>query len=237
MSSDHRRLNILKSVRGLFSKKGLSVTSKELSAAAGVSEALIFKLFNNKEGVYKALLEMTCDAHQPFGNELTEMESSTEVLVFATYLLIFIKVCGLEPGETEMSLTPEELRGLILQSYQTDGEFARSLFEQGLGPWVPYFKECMEAAEKNGDLTPTGIPFETAIWMTHHCVAGVKMSFFPTPNAFMAETPDEETLMNYLLNFCLRAMGVHQKAINKIIKSKEFKTFKTKLENNKEKSK
>ena len=231
MSSDHRKQCILKAVRGLFSKKGLGVTSKELSSAAGVSEALIYKLFSSKEGLYKAILEKSCHAHESIGQDLVNRERSTEVLVCATYLLIHIKVCGMKQAETDICLSPEEIHGFILQSFQTDGEFARTLFAQGLGPWIQYYIECIESAQKSGDLTPTGIPLETLIWLAHHSAMGIKMTFYPKPHAFMAKVPKENELITHLLTFLLRGMGVHQEAIDRVNQSKYFKDFKNQLEN------
>lgn len=229
MTSEDRRLRILASVRGLFCSKGLNVTSKELSEAAGVSEALIYKHFGSKEELYKALVDKTCRAHHGVGQELAEQEASTQVLVCATYLLVHIMTGGMQNPDEDFSLTPEEVRGLLLQSFQSDGEVARTIFEQGLGPWVKYFIDGMDVATKCGDMVAQEFDFETLVWITHHAALGVKMTLHPEPNAFMVKKADEEKIKQNLFIFVLRGMGLIDKAIQKYTKSNEFKIFKTKL--------
>ena len=229
MSQEHRKLCILKAVRGLFSQKGLSATSREISEAAGVSEALIYKHFDSKEGLYNALLDQVCHAADEVGSELAEMEASTDVLIMATYLLVHIKISGFDVEDEGFSLSSHEACGLILQSLQTDGEVAQTIFGTGFGPWVKYFVEGLKAAKRVGDLHPTDLPFETLVWITHHAMAGVKMVRHPKKSAFMAEEIEEEKLKERLLIYSLRGMGVKDEAIHRVLKTQEFKKFKKRL--------
>lgn len=58
MTADERRLQILDVAMQLFSEKGFSgTTTKEIAAAAGVSEATVFKHFSKKEELYSAILD------------------------------------------------------------------------------------------------------------------------------------------------------------------------------------
>lgn len=53
-----RREKILATSLALFAKKGFSATrTKDVARAAGVSEAMVFKLFPDKEGLYRAIIE------------------------------------------------------------------------------------------------------------------------------------------------------------------------------------
>lgn len=57
MSGDERRLQILQTAVDLFSKKGFKgTTTKEIAAAAGVSEAMVFRHFSTKDELYGAIL-------------------------------------------------------------------------------------------------------------------------------------------------------------------------------------
>jgi TetR/AcrR family transcriptional regulator len=50
MSGDERRKQILRVAIQLFSQRGFSgTTTKEIARAAGVSEAMVFRHFANKE--------------------------------------------------------------------------------------------------------------------------------------------------------------------------------------------
>jgi AcrR family transcriptional regulator len=56
-----RKEQILSAAGELFSRKGFAgTTTRELAAAAGLNEALLFRHFGNKEEIYWAVLEQRC---------------------------------------------------------------------------------------------------------------------------------------------------------------------------------
>lgn len=58
MPADARRERILRAAVDLFSRRGFKgTTTKEIAAASGVSEALVFRHFANKDALYEAILE------------------------------------------------------------------------------------------------------------------------------------------------------------------------------------
>ena len=58
MTGDERREQIMRTAVDLFSKKGFKgTTTKEIAAAAGVSEAMVFRHFENKDALYGAILD------------------------------------------------------------------------------------------------------------------------------------------------------------------------------------
>jgi TetR/AcrR family transcriptional regulator len=58
MPASDRRSQILDVALNVFSKKGLNgATTKEIAAAAGVTEAIIFRHFPSKQALYEAVLE------------------------------------------------------------------------------------------------------------------------------------------------------------------------------------
>jgi AcrR family transcriptional regulator len=65
MPASDRRSQILDIALNVFSKKGLNgATTKEIAAAAGVTEAIIFRHFPTKQALYQAVLEprIGCEA-------------------------------------------------------------------------------------------------------------------------------------------------------------------------------
>lgn len=233
MSSHKRKMCILSAVKSLFCNKGMAATSKELSEAAGVSEALIFRHFTNKEGIYQALLDESCHSHDSFGQELVEMEPSADVLVCAIYLLSFVVAHGIEAPENEFALTTDELRGLVLQSLQTDGEVAKTLFNNGYSPWVPHITKSITAAKKAGQFNESKkISAEQLLWMAHHSVMGIFLTFHPEPkDVFMADHKGMDEIVSNSAVFCLRGIGLKQEAIDSGLQSKVFSEFKNKLYN------
>ena len=58
MKGDERREQILATAVNLFSRNGFrGTTTKEIAQAAGVSEAMVFRHFANKEALYSAILD------------------------------------------------------------------------------------------------------------------------------------------------------------------------------------
>jgi AcrR family transcriptional regulator len=58
MTAAERRERILATSLELFAKRGFAATkTKDVARAAGVSEAMVFKLFPDKESLYRALIE------------------------------------------------------------------------------------------------------------------------------------------------------------------------------------
>jgi len=58
MSGDERRLVILQAAVELFSQHGFKgATTKEIAKASGVSEAMLFRHFENKDALYEAIIE------------------------------------------------------------------------------------------------------------------------------------------------------------------------------------
>lgn len=76
MAGDERRQQLLHVAMRLFSEKGFSgTTTKEISQAAGVSEATVFKHFSNKDELYSAILDhKACD--RDFTNPFEKLADS-----------------------------------------------------------------------------------------------------------------------------------------------------------------
>ena len=63
MTGEERRRQLIEVAIDLFSRKGFSgTTTKEIAAAAGVTEAIIFRHFATKQDLYKAILDYKCAA-------------------------------------------------------------------------------------------------------------------------------------------------------------------------------
>jgi len=58
LPAEQRRLNLIETAIDVFSRKGFSgATTKEIAAAAGVTEAIVFRHFATKKDLYTAILE------------------------------------------------------------------------------------------------------------------------------------------------------------------------------------
>src|SRR5260370_5145919 len=93
LSSEERRAAIVKAVQKLFAEKGVDGTpTRELAEAAGVSEALLFKHFPNKEALYSAMQTSCCQGKDPVIEKLRALEPSTSALVTLVHFMFSRKV-------------------------------------------------------------------------------------------------------------------------------------------------
>src|SRR5438445_9841098 len=89
LSGEERRAAIVKAVRRVFAEKGFDgTTTRELADAAGVSEALLFKHFPNKEALFTAM-QLSCCNEQDQGRfeRLAALEPSASTLVLMVHFL------------------------------------------------------------------------------------------------------------------------------------------------------
>jgi AcrR family transcriptional regulator len=61
MAPEDRRAAIVEAVLPLLAARGTAVTSRELALAAGVAEGTIFKVFTDKDDLFRAALERATD--------------------------------------------------------------------------------------------------------------------------------------------------------------------------------
>src|ERR1700730_14450634 len=90
LSSEERRAAIIRAVRKVFAEKGFhGTTTRELADAAGVSEALLFKHFPNKEALFSAMLMSCCSGQEHDKIErLRALEPSASTLVLMVHFLV-----------------------------------------------------------------------------------------------------------------------------------------------------
>ncbi len=199
----------------MFVEKGFyRTTTRELAKAAGVSEALLFKHFPNKEALYSAI-QMSCFNEQ--GSEIAErlqsLEPSTSALVFLVRDLVS-HLLGRRPHERERSFVH-----LVLRSLMDEGEFARVAIQGGPSHWVQKVQECIEAARSAGDVVDQSSQVGLEGWCAHHLIAGMAMHFLPAKPVIDYGVPREE-LAEQVTWFCLRGMGLKEKAIRRCWETK-----------------
>lgn len=107
MSASDRKQQLLETALDVFSRRGFEgTTTKELAAAAGVAEAVIFRHFPTKQALYTAVLDykMHCAEAQDWLAETTAcMERNDDEGLFRT------------------------LASHVLRSYRTDPRFERMM--------------------------------------------------------------------------------------------------------------
>jgi AcrR family transcriptional regulator len=124
MAGDERRLQILRVAVSLFAHEGFrGTTTKEIAQAAGVSEAMVFRHYANKEELYTAILDhKACsgDAIDPEMMVADALKRKDDRAVFE----------GLAFGALEHHEQDPEFQRLLLHSALEGHELAQMFFEK-----------------------------------------------------------------------------------------------------------
>jgi AcrR family transcriptional regulator len=210
MTAEDRREAIVMAAAPLFAAKGFdAITTREIAEAAGVSEALLYRHFDNKAALYAAIqdtcvLRATADAAR-----IEALPDSTATLVLAAYLIMANIQLRSLPGQPN-----ENIPRLILRSLLTDGQFAQVFVSSTSAKWIAKIERCIRAGIEAGEIEE---PLEHAMgsaWFSHHIACA--MVFYRLPGNFVVSYPggnEPERLLDLSVKFALRGLGLTRKAI------------------------
>jgi AcrR family transcriptional regulator len=222
LSSEERRAAIIKAVRRLFAEKGFDgTTTRELADAAGVSEALLFKHFPNKEALFSAM-QMACCNEQDHGRfeRLKALEPSASTLVLMVHFLVSRIVGGCAGREDERAIQNR----LMLRSLAEDGDFARILLRRLASNWIPKVEECLRAAVAAGEAVAGPVLPGLGGWFTHHLAATIMLHSLPA-NPVVDYGLPRDKLVEQAVWFALRGMGLREEAIKRHYNPKAMALF------------
>ncbi len=215
ISGEERRASIIRAARTVFVKNGFSgTTTRQLAAAAGVSEALLFKHFPSKEALYSAILRKSFEDQ---GSKITErlrsLKPSTSALVFLVHDLVS-HILGEQADPRGRSFFR-----LVIRSLMDEGEFTRLAIQGGPLHWVQKLTECAEAAKAAGDMLDTPVRPNLGGWFVHELVTGVLIHSLPGESVIDYGVSRDD-LVKQAVRFCLLGMGLKEEALRRCSKSK-----------------
>jgi AcrR family transcriptional regulator len=223
MSSEERRAAIIKAVRRVFAEKGFDgTTTRELAVAAGVSEALLFKHFPNKEALYTAMQISCCSDEEASAvvERLKALEPSASTLVFLIHFIIS-KIAGEKTiNDDEGSLQTR----LIVRSLTEDGEFARLFLKGRPTEGNRWIEACIKAAIADGDAFDGPVRPSTGGWFTHHLAVMLKIHLLPA-RPVVEYGIAHEKLVEQAVWFTLRGMGLKEETIGRYYNPKALALF------------
>ncbi len=216
MPSADRRTAIISAARRIFVEKGFErTTTRALAEAAGVSEALLFKHFPNKEALYSAI-QISCfkEEGEKFIARSQSLEPSTAALVLLVSDLVSHILAESRDDEGLLFFR------LILRSLMDEGEFTRLAIQGGPSRWVKKVEECIKAANRAGDMLDRPVQANLAGWMVHQLITGILLHTLPR-EAVIDYGVSHEELVKQVVWFCLRGMGLKEEVIRRCCKSEE----------------
>jgi AcrR family transcriptional regulator len=211
LSSEERRAAIIRAVRRVFAEKGFhGTTTRALADAAGVSEALLFKHFPNKEALFSAMKLSCCGARdQGRFERLNALEPSASTLVLMVHFLVS-RIVACPEDEDEQAIQQR----LMLRSLAEDGEFARLALRKLAEHWVPKVGKCLKAAVAAGEALPGPVRAASASWFAHHLPAVIAGYLLPSPPV-VAYGLSREQVIEQAVWFILRGMGLKEEVIER----------------------
>ena len=208
LDSDDRRKGIVNAAVPLFARNGFAgTTTRELAAAAGVSEALLFRHFPSKQSLYREILRLGCEG-DPALERLASLPASTETAIRIVRFMVRRFVLGSECERRDLDL---KMR-LMLHSCLEDGDYARELFTTVAPRVVPLFVASLAAAAAAGDLKPVAASGANRFWFAHHVAAMMAFGFLPQ-QGFIPYEGDIDLLVEEASDFILRGIGMTEAAI------------------------
>jgi TetR/AcrR family transcriptional regulator, transcriptional repressor of aconitase len=207
LSGEARREAILAAAKACFARHGYAgTTTKSVAAAAGISEALLFKHFASKSVLYAEILDEACEA-DPELQRLQALEPSTETLVYLVREMAehFLRAVD-HPDEEDF-----QRMKLLISSHLEDGEFARLLYEKIADIIGPIFTMSLERAIAGGDASPTVGNSINLFWFAHQMIHMVALTQIPAiPSLSYGDTV---TLKRQLCEFVLRGLGLKERVV------------------------
>ncbi|MGI8468058.1 MAG: TetR/AcrR family transcriptional regulator [Pyrinomonadaceae bacterium] len=144
MSGDERRSQILQVAISLFSQRGFSgTTTKEIANAAGVSEAMVFRHFANKDELYSAILDYkVCSRsfQNSFGLLAEKIAAKDDFGVFYTMVL----------SALEHHAKDSDFPRLMLHSVLEGHDLARIFFESFITDIYNFLSAYILQRQKDG---------------------------------------------------------------------------------------
>jgi TetR/AcrR family transcriptional regulator, transcriptional repressor of aconitase len=208
LDNDERRKAIVEAAVPLFARNGFAgTTTRELAAAAGVSEALLFRHFPSKQSLYREILTLGCEG-DPALEKLATLPASTATLVGIIRFMVRRFVLGSETERRELDLRMR----LMLHSILEDGGYARELFAAVAPRVVPLFTASLKAAEAAGDLASLPADGANRFWFAHHVAAMMAFAFLPQ-QGFIPYQGSLDRLVEEASDFILRGIGMTEAAI------------------------
>ena len=221
LNSEDRRAAIIKAVQRVFAEKGFDgTTTRELAEQAGVSEALLFKHFPNKEALYSAMQTSCWRGNDPAIERLKALEPSTSALVTLVHFMFSRKVGTRQANDEEDAI---HMR-LMYRSMLEDGEFARLHLRHLTAGWILKIEECIRAAVKSGDAVDGPVLCGLEGWFCHHLAVILKLHLSPSTPVIDYQM-SRPKLVEQAVWFVLRGMGLKEEAIKRYYNPKALALF------------
>lgn len=213
MNSDERKRLIARALMPLFARQGFAATTtRQMAAEAGVSEALLYKYFPNKESLYAAIEAECYGSFPPLLEELLNLPEDSRTAV----LLIYGLMRQVIQGDERQWFVASDFDRLMFFSYLSDGSFAKLTHEMFVNRLLDKVESCVVKARSAGDIVSTRCPTSYATWFCHHLAAASALMNL-SKNRTVPYPLDKKQLVENSLLFALRGLGFTDGALERLV--------------------
>jgi AcrR family transcriptional regulator len=181
LSSAERRLAIVNAAVELFSQRGFrGTTTRELAAAVGVSEPVLYQHFATKRELYSAIVDHLMERTQLRGGRLEELSQQDDPGAYFTEL--GLQVVGWYTED------PANFRVMLFSALE-DHELAELWYERIAGQFLSRVERYIAGRIEAGSLNVENAAVAARAFLGMVAQYGMAISLFRTPVAGVA--PDE----------------------------------------------
>lgn len=216
LRAESRKEAILAAVLPLFARHGLAgVSSRELAAACGVSQALIFRHFPSKEALFAEILARYETRIEPVIVGLARsLDPTTRHLVQLVFM--FIRLVAIrEPALGDPTIH------LYYRSFTEDGLFARRFLDRLVPALRASFEASLREARKQGDARDNGIPPENLFWFVQHLATASCLVRLQSPPVIRYRGRIDKNVEE-MTRFALAGLGLTEAAIRRHATAEAF---------------
>jgi AcrR family transcriptional regulator len=208
LSGNDRRSSILAAASSVFAEYGFDgAKSQQIAAAAGVSEALIYRHFTSKEALYRAVLRRAVLSQNQSFAAFGGIEPS------AAGLIAMIESSIRQAMRGAASENAEGMR-LVFGSLARDGGYARLIYRRASRLAMPGLRAALAAAEAEGALEEERIAPENISALLGHIVS-MMVAARLQPQPVIAYAGDDDRLLREAVWFCARGVGLRKEVIER----------------------
>lgn len=208
ISGADRRNSILEAACAVFSEHGYEgAKTQKIAAAAGVSEALVYRHFPSKLALYRAVLRQFIREQNASFEAIGLPEANTRSLV-QTIKAFFQNYLTTRPIHQEQAVR------ILLDSLAGDGRYAELTYRRAIKLMLDKLERAMDAARAAGDLSgPKISAINAGLFMDH--VGNLLAASRLGGRRSIPYQGDDEQLLRDAVWFCGRGLGLSEQALEK----------------------